>query len=204
MGILDALTNPWNALYANPLTIPFAAAKDIYDYATAPSAKTVAESAALTQQAYEWDQGYTEGRTVAPLVAPAATTPGAGYYVVKSGDTLSRIAAKYGVTYQDIMRWNNLKGTTIYPGDRLLIRSPSSESAFLTQQAAALDSAYAQGKTVITASPTTGKYGPVGAPAPAAPAESGLASLEKYLPWAVGGLLVYKLFIAPKKGRGRK
>jgi LysM repeat protein len=206
MGIFDSiLSGISSALSVNPMTaIPFTAAKAGYNYATQPSAQAVADSAMLTQQAYDWDAGYATGRTVAPLAAPAATTPGASYYTVKSGDTLSRIAAKYGTTYQQIMSWNNLKSTVIYPGDRLLIRSAAAESSFLTEQADALDQAYASGRTVLTATPKSGTYGPVGPAAPAGnvPAASGLDALEKYLPWAVGGLLVYKLFIAPKKGGG--
>jgi len=208
MGIFDSITSAFSSAFqSNPMTmVPFTAAKYAYNYATAPSAKAVADSAYLTQEAMQWDQGYVEGRTVAPLVAPAATNyPGASYYTVKAGDTLSKIAAKFGTTYQQVMSWNGLKGTTIYPGDRLIIRSAAAESSFLTEQAAALDTAYAAGRTVLTTSPKSGAYGPVGAPAAPA-AAGGMASLEKYLPWAVGGLIAYKLFFAKKggKGRGRK
>lgn len=204
MGIIDGLTSfLGNPLSYSPFTLPISLGQQAYSYYTTPSPAAVADSAMLTQQAASWDQAYTEGRTVAPLVAPTTNNyPGSSYYTVKSGDTLSKIAAMYGTTYQQIMTWNNLKGTTIFPGDRLLIRSASAESSFLTQQASALDNAYAQGKTVLTASPSSGQYGPVGASAVAS--GSGLDSLEKYLPWAVGGLLVYKLFLSKKGGKGRR
>ncbi|HLS66902.1 MAG TPA: LysM peptidoglycan-binding domain-containing protein [Pseudogracilibacillus sp.] len=47
-------------------------------------------------------------------------------YVVKSGDTLSGIASKYGVTVNNLMKWNNLSSTTIYIGDKLKVNGSSS------------------------------------------------------------------------------
>ena len=44
-------------------------------------------------------------------------------YIVKSGDTLSSIAAKFGTTYQKIARDNNISNPDlIYPGQRLVIK----------------------------------------------------------------------------------
>src|SRR5699024_8663626 len=42
-------------------------------------------------------------------------------YTVKSGDTLSRIAANEGVTVANLKSWNNLKSDTIYIGQKLSI-----------------------------------------------------------------------------------
>jgi membrane-bound lytic murein transglycosylase D len=42
-------------------------------------------------------------------------------YKVKSGDTLGHIAEKYNLVSRDIRRWNNLSGSTIRPGDELII-----------------------------------------------------------------------------------
>ena len=43
-------------------------------------------------------------------------------YIVKSGDTLSGIAAKFGTTYQKIARDNNIANpNVIYPGQKLII-----------------------------------------------------------------------------------
>ncbi len=42
-------------------------------------------------------------------------------HVVASGDNLTDIARKYGVTIQDIRRWNDLKSDRIYPGKKLLV-----------------------------------------------------------------------------------
>ena len=52
----------------------------------------------------------------------AADEGEAGSYIVRSGDYLSRIAARYGVTIQALQRANNLRDPRrIYPGQRLII-----------------------------------------------------------------------------------
>lgn len=44
-------------------------------------------------------------------------------YIVKSGDTLSSIAAKFGTTYQKIAKDNNISNPNIiYPGQKLVIK----------------------------------------------------------------------------------
>lgn len=46
-------------------------------------------------------------------------------YVVKSGDILSRIASRLGVTTQQIMEWNDLKNSNIQVGQKLSIGAPA-------------------------------------------------------------------------------
>jgi LysM repeat protein len=46
-------------------------------------------------------------------------------YIVKSGDVLARVAAKTKSTPELIMRTNNLSGTMLHIGDRLLISHPN-------------------------------------------------------------------------------
>jgi membrane-bound lytic murein transglycosylase D len=43
-------------------------------------------------------------------------------YVVRAGDTLSRIASRHGVRLEDLLRWNNLQLTSIIkPGQKLIM-----------------------------------------------------------------------------------
>lgn len=42
-------------------------------------------------------------------------------YRVQRGDTLGKIARRYGVSIQQVMAWNNLNRSTIYPGQELVI-----------------------------------------------------------------------------------
>lgn len=49
--------------------------------------------------------------------------PVATYYVVKKGDTLSGIAAKYGTTYQKLAQMNGIKDPNkIYPNQRIRVK----------------------------------------------------------------------------------
>jgi len=58
--------------------------------------------------------------------APAAPAPASGSYTVKSGDTLSGIAARNGVKLSDILAANRLTmSSIIYPGNKLVIPGAS-------------------------------------------------------------------------------
>ncbi|WP_412968764.1 LysM peptidoglycan-binding domain-containing protein [Fredinandcohnia sp. 179-A 10B2 NHS] len=47
-------------------------------------------------------------------------------YTVKSGDTLSGIASKHKVSLTQLMKWNNLTSTLIYPGNVFVVSNPTS------------------------------------------------------------------------------
>jgi LysM repeat protein len=61
--------------------------------------------------------------------------------VVRRGETLQAIAARYGVTVEDIKRWNRLQSSQVRRGTRLKIRT--GEAATHDPVAAAADSARA-------------------------------------------------------------
>ncbi len=46
------------------------------------------------------------------------------YHIVRRGETLSSIAFRYGVTVADLKDWNNLGGSRIQAGARLVVSSP--------------------------------------------------------------------------------
>lgn len=46
-------------------------------------------------------------------------------HVVRSGDVLGSIARRYGTTVGEIQRLNNLRGTLIRPGQRLIVKAPA-------------------------------------------------------------------------------
>jgi LysM repeat protein/Tfp pilus assembly protein PilO len=68
-----------------------------------------------------------DNATAAPTVTPTsepptpAPTPTAVVYRVRPGDTLSAIAARYRITVAELMQANNLRSTTIYVDQRLVI-----------------------------------------------------------------------------------
>jgi LysM repeat protein len=100
----------------------------------------------------------------APAAAPAPNAS-SGSYTVKSGDTLSAIAAKHGVKLSEILSANKLTmSSVIYPGNKLVIPGSSVQPAasvtplvpgsFLgfTYPAAVVSSAN-QNKALLNASP---------------------------------------------------
>ncbi len=42
-------------------------------------------------------------------------------YIVKSGDTLIRIANNHSITLNNLMNWNNISSYLIYPGQKLIV-----------------------------------------------------------------------------------
>jgi LysM repeat protein len=62
--------------------------------------------------------------TEEPIVKSSPT-----YHTVKSGETLSKIAGKYGCTVNNLVDWNNLKSHNIMVGQRLKISSEGEEKS---------------------------------------------------------------------------
>jgi len=97
--------------------------------AIASPARTVtrAASAVATSGAPSTAPVATVASTAPPPVATATTAPAANQrrYVVQSGDTLSGIAAQYGVTVQQIIDANSLQNPDlVLPGQELIIPAP--------------------------------------------------------------------------------
>jgi len=95
------------------------------------------------------------------LQATKPALPGAenigkpGYYTVKSGDTLIRIAMDQGQSWRDLVRWNQLDNPNlIEPGQVLRVAPPGQEA------------------TVVGRSPVTPPNGAVATPTPVAPTVS--------------------------------
>lgn len=68
----------------------------------------------------------TRVRAEAPKIqtttASSAPASSPKRHTVRSGETLSAIARKYGVRVSDIQKWNGLRGTTIQIGQRLIVK----------------------------------------------------------------------------------
>lgn len=48
-------------------------------------------------------------------------------YTVKSGDTLSAISFAHGISLENLMAWNGLESTLIFPGDKLNVKKGASK-----------------------------------------------------------------------------
>lgn len=81
-----------------------------------------------------------------------AKEPDSDTYTVVSGDTLSEIAAEYDVTYQDIMEWNDLSSTLIFPGDKLKIQQDAAEEKAVTKPKE-VESSSKEDQKVVEATP---------------------------------------------------
>lgn len=108
------LTLPGNATSSN--TTP--------DTTTTVASRSVTRSAA--HSAGRVNQSYKPA-TAASTTSKASTTAstkGKTTYTVKSGDTLMAISRKYGVTVNDIQRWNALSksNTSLKPGQKLTLQ----------------------------------------------------------------------------------
>ena len=96
----------------------------------------------------------------------AATPSGPGYYTVKRGDTLYRIALEHGQDYKDVAAWNNITNAgSIREGQVLRVAPPGAATAaaggavvaqpVVTAPVVETQSLDAPGKVVTTPAPTT-------------------------------------------------
>jgi membrane-bound lytic murein transglycosylase D len=93
-----------------PLVLPRAAVASFQE--CADSAYAASNKARVRAEA-------PEIQTTTVSSAPASSPK---RHTVRSGETLSAIARKYGVRVSDIQKWNGLRGTTIQIGQRLIVK----------------------------------------------------------------------------------
>lgn len=73
------------------------------------------------------------------------------YYTVKAGDTLSQIAARYGTTYQNLARLNEISNPNrIYPGQKLRISGQPAAQYYRIRPGDTLSAIAARYKTTIS------------------------------------------------------
>jgi membrane-bound lytic murein transglycosylase D len=65
---------------------------------------------------------------VQPTLVAETTTLASRSYKVRSGDTISGIASRLGVTTKDLQQWNNLRGANLKVGQNLTVGAGSSAS----------------------------------------------------------------------------
>jgi LysM repeat protein len=88
---------------------------------------------------------------------PATPVKKAETYVVKSGDSLSKIALKFGVTVAQLVKWNGIDDkNVIYPGQKLSINADKPKAAAPTHASSIKYYTVVKGDTV---SHLSAKYG---------------------------------------------
>ncbi len=115
--------------------------------------------------------------------APAA--PRAGYYTVKPGDTLIRIALEAGQNWRDLVRWNNLENPNVIEVGQVLRVTPPAGPA-PAEVAVVRPVTPASGTPVPPAQGASEARPPAAAAPIPAPATAGRASeaVEEDVPWA--------------------
>lgn len=80
----------------------------------------------LPNQVLEIDGSPSKSK--APSKGKSPTSSKSSTYTVKAGDSLSKIAAAHGISLKNLMDWNNLSSTLIYPGDKFVVSKSGASS----------------------------------------------------------------------------
>ena len=102
----------WNNLKSNNIRVGQRLV--IYRGGRAPSASSSSSSSSSS---------------AATSTSSGSATSGTATYTVKSGDTLSGIASRHGITVNDLKAWNGLTSNNIKIGQKLKVKAASSQSA---------------------------------------------------------------------------
>ncbi|HRE15691.1 MAG TPA: peptidoglycan DD-metalloendopeptidase family protein [Rhodocyclaceae bacterium] len=95
-------------------------------------------------------------RAGVPLATPAAAPvpSGPGYYTVKRGDTLYRIALEHGQAYRDVAAWNNITNpASISEGQVLRVAPPGGEGTATALAQPVVSSAVVETRPLDAAQP---------------------------------------------------
>lgn len=160
------------------------------------------------------DRGAARGPAVA--VEPAATIkamPGAenagkpGYYTVKPGDTLVRIALENGQNWRDLVRWNTLENPNVIEVGQVLRIAPpvatTAETGVVVRPIAPGSASPASAPVAAASAARPAASAPAVAAAPAAPAASSPAAQgedEVSWAWPVNGTVIAGYDEAKNKG----
>ncbi|WP_338838865.1 LysM peptidoglycan-binding domain-containing protein [Kurthia gibsonii] len=109
----------------------------------------------VQKQALQYELSKTLPSKQAQKTAQKTTTQDT--YKVVSGDTLSKIAQKYGTSYQQIMSLNNLSSTTIYPGQTLKVSGSKQQTTTNNQATASKPANTASGTYTVVKGDTLSK-----------------------------------------------
>lgn len=69
------------------------------------------------------------------LTISSEETTTTGQYTIKAGDTLSKIAQKFGTTVNNLKVWNNLSSDMIYAGSTLSVKGQATAANTATENA---------------------------------------------------------------------
>lgn len=114
------------------------------------------------------------GVVAMPSADPARVLPGAenagkpGYYTVRAGDTLVRIALETGQNWRDVARWNNLDNPNVIEVGQVLRVAPPVAPVAAAPASAAAPATPAASAPAVAQAPVAPASGPVGPARPPA------------------------------------
>lgn len=134
--------------------------------------------------------------------APGRPLPGAenagkpGYYTVRPGDTVTRIALDHGQSWRDIVRWNQIDNPNLIEVGQVLRVAPPDSGVAVARPVTS------PAVTPVGVAPATGTSGASPSPAPAAPTPSAAAGGDEELAfiWPSNGTLIAGFDEARNKG----
>lgn len=90
----------------------------------AVQAKTPKSVPATSEVAVNATPGATETEMAPVETKPVVAAVSPKYHVVKKGESLGKVAARYNVTTKDLMSWNKLKGAKVMIGQKIRVNAP--------------------------------------------------------------------------------
>jgi membrane-bound lytic murein transglycosylase D len=91
---------------------------------------------AIANQLHSDDDLQNVEALVVPLPLPSATATHTEVYRARRGDTLVKIADRFGVSLDDLHRWNHVTGTSVTAGQRIRVTEPARIAPRITQHSA--------------------------------------------------------------------
>ncbi len=150
------------------------------------------------------------GETAAPVALPGSENAGKpGYYTVKPGDTLFRIALEHGQNWRDVQAWNNLpNANTLEVGQVLRVAPPGAAAPTTAATAPAAPPAGPTTSPVASAGVVPRPLTEPGAPptplppaaAPATPAPPSAGADEITFVWPAQGTVITPFDETSNKG----
>jgi membrane-bound lytic murein transglycosylase D len=127
---------------------------------------------ATVNQLHEGDSLTNVEALVVPVPLPVAPVRHAEVYKARKGETLITIADRFGVSLDDLHRWNKISGTSIQAGQRVRVTEPAHVASSALRRAHESAAAGSHKSAIGTQKSTTEKSSTAKKAAPTAAKES--------------------------------
>ena len=146
--------------------------------------------------------------TVAPAAEPARVLPGAenagkpGYFTVRPGDTLIRIALESGQNWRDIARWNNIDNPNVIEVGQVLRVAPPGAAVAAAPVTPVPAVPAVPAASAVPAAPASAPANTARGPAPASAPAANPADEDIAWSWPTGGAATVLAGFDEQKNKG--